>query len=126
MDDDTRRHIRQCWGCDCDGESHKIKLRPKGSARKAVDIVADGIEKLTGYRPPTCPWRAMYDPLVGPVIDLCRLGEANLGGNALTEEDPEILWEAVNIYLRSRNGVRAHDEAEEHKAHLAKLKAQRK
>jgi len=122
MDDESRKHLRQCWGCDCDGESHKLGVRPVGATRATVEKIADGIEKLTGYRPPTCPWRAMWDPLVGPIIDIARMGEEVPGAPALRDDDPQILWDAVNVYLRAKRSVLRSDEAEE----IKRLQAQRK
>ena len=126
MSPDARKHIRQCWGCDCDGESHKTRGLPLGAQKYVVDIMANTIEKLTGYRPPTCPWRAMYDPLVGPVIDISRLGREGLGMHAMDDDTPAIVQDALSIYVRARNATKAHDDAEEHKARMAEMKRKTK
>jgi hypothetical protein len=91
-----------------------------GAEKAAFESMASAIEKLTGYRPPTCPWRAMYDPLIGPVIRIAMLGKAGLGHMAPTE--PAILADAVAVYLQARNTVAAHDEAEAAKLRLEELK----
>lgn len=90
--------------------------------RMAVLEIAKAIEKLTGYRPPTCPWYAMTDPLVGPVIEAARLAEKGLGAWALDEDPPAVVLDAMSVYLTARESVRAHDEAEDHKQRLAELK----
>lgn len=94
-----------------------------GAEKYAIDLMAGAIEKLTGYRPPTCPWQAMYDPLVRPVIDAARLAGKNLGAWALDEDPPGILVDALGVYLRAREATKNHDDAEEHKEHLAKVRA---
>lgn len=122
MDAGARKHIRQCWGCDCDGVSHQSKLRPVGAQKFVVDAMADAIEKLTGYRPPTCPWRAMYDPLVPEVIRVAALADKGLGMAALDDDPPAILIDALSIYLAAKAATRSHDEAEEHRERMAELK----
>ncbi len=126
MGPEARKHIRQCWGCDCDGESHEGGTRPLGAQKYVVDIMAATIEKLTGYRPPTCPWRAMYDPLVGPVIRAARMADRGLGHLATDQDPPAILVDALGVYLDARENVRNHDDAEEHKERMAKLEARAK
>jgi len=121
MSADARKHIRQCWGCDCDGESHKSGRRVVGVQKYIVDQMAGAIEKLTGYRPPTCPWRAMSDPLVGPVIRAAQLGRSGLGH--LAQAEPALFVDALAVYLTARDTVRNHDDAAEAKERLAKIKA---
>lgn len=122
MGSSARKRIRECWRCDCDGVSHRSGVRSKGSEQYVVDLMADGIEQLTGYRPPTCPWRAMYDPLVAPVIRAARFGDRGLGHLATDEDPPAVLIDALGVYLSAREATRNHDDAEEHKAAIAKAK----
>jgi hypothetical protein len=51
-----------------------------------------------GHRPPTCPWRAYYDPLVREVMSLAWAIE---GGNlpaVIGDDTPAILVEAIGVY----------------------------
>ena len=95
-----------------------------GAEKAAFDAMAAAIEKLTGYRPPTCPWRAMYDPLIGPVIEAAMMGKAGLGH--MVPDEPAILGDAIRVYLKARNTVQAHDDAEASKRRLEDLKNRRK
>lgn len=122
MGPDARLKIRQCWRCDCDGKSHLNEERVVGAEKYAVDSMADVIERLTGHRPPTCPWRAMQDPLVGPVIRAAKKGERGLG-KWLPDDPPAILADAVDVYLDARDAVRNRDDAEEFKVRAAKAEA---
>lgn len=124
MGSDARKHIRRCWGCDCGGEDYASTPKPVGAQKFAVDQMAGAIEELTGYRPPTCPWRAMYDPLIGPVIRAANLGSGGLGMWAFDEDPSAVLLDAMSVYLGARTAVSNHDEAEDRKETIAKIKAE--
>lgn len=84
--------------------------------------MANAIERLTGHRPPTCPWRAMHDPLVGPVIDAASLADKGLGMWGLDDDPPAILVDAMTVYLKAREAVSKHDDAEDHKKRMSQIK----
>jgi len=66
------------------------------------------IEELTGHRIDTCPWRALYHPLVGEAIRIASLADHNLAVAELGDDPPAILLDALSVYLTSRKAVRNH------------------
>lgn len=75
--------------------------------------MAAHVEKLTGSKPPTCPWRVFYDPLVSDVIDVVNAAELGISNAILGEDPPWILLEAVGVFQRAKNAVKAHDHEQE-------------
>lgn len=56
------------------------------------------IERVVGYRPPTCPWRAYYDPLVREVMSVSWAIENGNLPAIVTEDTPAVLVDAIGIY----------------------------
>lgn len=80
--------------------------------------IAGAIEDITGIRPQTCPWRAMYHPLVGEVVRIATLADKGLGPSALAADPPAILLDALSTYIRAREVTRSDEmkrETEERK-----------
>lgn len=73
--------------------------------------MADHMETLTGYRPETCPWRSMYDPLVADVQEAVTLKE--YGPISLGDDPPALVIDALRVYLRARNATKKHDDDRE-------------
>lgn len=67
------------------------------------------IERIAGFRPPTCPWRAFYDPLVQEVLKLAHFApDGNLA--AAWGDDPEqILIDAFFVYDQAKKRTLAED-----------------
>jgi len=77
--------------------------------------MAGEIEKLTGYRPPTCPWRVFYDPIVKKTVDIAIAAEKGLGMAEIEADTPAIWLDAIKIYLAAKASVRNHDDEVERK-----------
>jgi hypothetical protein len=118
------------WGCDCDGESHL--------AGDADGVAGDNafrtrhlhvIQKVTGFAPPTCPWRAYYDPLVREVVDLWWAEEHGNMAAVLGDAPPGILVDAVGAFSRALKATMAEDSKlaneERKRAHEAHMARQR-
>ncbi len=71
--------------------------------------MAGEIEKLTGTRPISCPWRAFWDPLVREVLHVANLAE-KVGSAAIEPGSPAILFDALEVYHSARAAVRNHDD----------------
>ncbi len=109
--------FRASYGCDCDGVSHTLPPPDESTreARKIRDGVFKIMETITGYHPPTCPWRVMYSPLVREVIAAMEHEENGNLAVALGSDPPGILVDAIGVYKQALAATRAED---------AKLRAQ--
>ena len=115
------------YGCDCDG----IKREPADAGAEGVALRATlrVVEQLTGHRPPTCPWRAMYEPIVRDVL---AVSWASPNGNlaAAIGRDPyQKTVDALGVYLRALDATRGEDmrlDAEERDRKRAHSAAARK
>lgn len=95
------------YGCDCDG----VTREPIDGGREGEAVRASirTIERITGYAPPTCPWRAYYDPIVREVMaSAWTVDEGNLGA-ALGPDPDAIQVEAMGVYRRALAVTRADD-----------------
>ncbi len=95
---------RRAYRCDCDGSSHKEGAQSYGATPGEIGVRRhlEVIQRVTGERPPTCPWRALYDPLVSEVLQ--TLSWAFESGNltaVLPPDPPAILLEALGVYRRA-------------------------
>lgn len=118
------RAVRLGYGCDCDGTSHRadvIHSRPEHQAvRMSVRAHLGAIESITGVRPHTCPWRALYHPLVIEVADVCALAERGLAMARLGADPAAILLDAVVVYEHARSKALAHHLEQNRKEREAK------
>ena len=70
---------------------------------------AEAMERITGHRPVSCPWRAYYDPLVREVMALSwAVDDGNLAA-ATGDDPPAILLDAVGMYRQSMSATLAED-----------------
>lgn len=76
--------------------------------------MAGHMEKLTGHRPPTCPWRAFSHPLVREVLKIAGLAE-KLGAGAIEDDTPAVVIDALHVYWSAVAAVRNHDAEERRK-----------
>lgn len=68
------------------------------------------IERITGHKPSTCPWRAFYDPLVREVLEVFwSIEGGNLGG-VIGEDPPGILVDAIGVFKRALDATQAEDD----------------
>jgi len=67
------------------------------------------IKAATGVEPSTCPWRALYDPLVIEVIQAYRWFESGQLALFIGEDPPAVLVEAIGIYHSAVRAVVSHD-----------------
>lgn len=96
------------YGCDCDGVK-RDSVDGGGVEGAAVRSTLKVIQSLTGHRPPTCPWRAFYEPIVREVLDVAWAIE---GGNlpAALGPDPDyIVMQGVSVYRRALLSTKADD-----------------
>lgn len=68
------------------------------------------IERITGYAPPTCPWRATYDPLVKEVLELWGAVEDGYLDTALGDDPPAILIDALSCFRRAYQATKTNDD----------------
>ncbi len=117
---------RKCWGCDCDGVSHRAGGYPATGPQRAVAGALGHIEEVTGRRPPTCPWRAFYDPLVRRVIDIMLLSTVGGSMAELGDDPPAILLDALKVYVSSRQATERYYRPIDRKKAEADAKAKRR
>lgn len=92
------------YGCDCDGVERKPVDR--GAHGDAARGVLRAIDRVTGHEPPTCPWRAMSEPIVRDVLAVSWAAEGNLA--AVLGADPDHkLTQALGVYTRAKNYTRS-------------------
>jgi len=77
----------------------------------------DMIERITGERPATCPWRGFTEPLVADVLkahSLARVGEHVHLASLAPLHLPAAVFDGVQVYDRHLNAVRlAHQQSED-------------
>jgi hypothetical protein len=83
------------------------------------------IEFLTGSKPPTCPWRVFYDPLVDKVVEAANAAKNNAIGVVLGDDPPAIILDGLRVYNTARSATEAHDFDEEKKRREAERKHKR-
>lgn len=88
-----------------------------GGVRRALDVV----QKVTGTRPETCPWRALYDPLVAQVLTLHASWDDGNLAVFLGDDDPAIVHDALMAYRLAVVATRA----EQDKRRRARAKSQK-
>lgn len=69
----------------------------------------DAIERIAGYRPDTCPWRAYYDPLVTEVMSLSWAIESGNLAAVVNESTPAVLVDALGVYRMALLATRAEE-----------------
>jgi hypothetical protein len=69
----------------------------------------EAIERITGHRPVSCPWRAYYDPLVREVMALSWSVESGNLGAALGDDPPAVLVDALGVYRSALAATLAED-----------------
>lgn len=122
MQGESLTALRRAWRCDCDGVSHTGIGGPPHGATLAMATMAKAIEERTGYTPPTCPWRAMYSPLVSAAIHIAEATDRHMLG-AVTDEDTPAIWlDAALAYLRARETTAAKDQRDRHEAERKRRK----
>jgi len=67
------------------------------------------IERVTGHRPPTCPWRAFYHPLVREVMAGAWASERGNINAVLGDDAPWILVQAVGAWERAVSATQSED-----------------
>lgn len=100
------------YGCDCDG----VRREPVDSgADEGLRGHLRVIAHVTGHRPPTCPWRGLYEPLVHDVINASPFKGGDLT-QAIGVDPDNRLAQAIGVYRRSVEATTADErriEAEE-------------
>jgi hypothetical protein len=66
-----------------------------------------------GIEPASCPWRALYDPLVREVLAIRSL--AKEGVASLEADPPAILLDGLDVYLMAYNATRVAEMERERK-----------
>lgn len=100
--------LRAAWRCDCDGVSHRASAPAPSGTAATVKRYLDVIQSVTGHRPPTCPWRALYDPLVSRAIDLSIDSDGGYVMATLGQDPPQLLTDALRTFRVSRGAGERH------------------
>ncbi len=87
---------------------------------RAVEGMKAGIEDFTGHRPVTCPWRAMYDPMVIQAIRIAVMSSSGMSGGAIDDDTPAVWLDAALAYTTARDAVSGRDRRDEHKRRMRK------
>jgi hypothetical protein len=69
----------------------------------------DVIERITGVRPRTCPWRSYYHPLVRAVMDAWWSIESGSLAAVIGDDPPQILIDAIGLFERARKAACSED-----------------
>lgn len=99
--------------------SHENPLTDKAAMDSGASRHLDVIERVTGRRPPTCPWRAMYDPLVQEVLAVMPFDENGNLAAALGPNPPALLVDAIADYKLAVGATRAEEMKKRAKAREA-------
>lgn len=94
--------LRAAWRCDCDGVSHRSGGQAPAGPVATVNRHLDIIEEITGQRPPTCPWRAFYDPLVMHTMGLTIDADGGYAMATLGDDPAPLLVDALRIFRSAR------------------------
>lgn len=100
---------RRVWGCDCDGESHRHRQDEGSPADAPLRAHLTSIERVTGHRPSTCPWRAFYHPLVREVLEVHWAVEQGNLAAVIGTDPPYLLVEALGIFRRALLATQAEE-----------------
>lgn len=100
--------LRAAWRCDCDGVSHLRTERGRGEPTQAIAGLKAHIKELTGYAPESCPWRAMYDPLVDAVLRVANLADAHVAAIELGPHPAAIIVDGLRVYLNAKAATRGY------------------
>ncbi len=87
-----------------------------------IQRMKKGIAELVGSEPPTCPWRAFYDPLVMEVIPLSSYFENGNLAVKVGKDPPAVLLEALETYSVAKDSMVAHIKIKRHQ----RMEAQRR
>ncbi len=94
--------LRAAWGCDCDGRSHRKGSRVGGTPAATVERHAERIASVTGHRPPTCPWRSFYSPLVRHALELSVDADGHYIMATLGDDPPVLVTDALRTFRIAR------------------------
>jgi hypothetical protein len=64
---------------------------------------------VTGARPVTCPWRALYAPLVREVMEAMAFDENGNLAIALGSDPPAVLVDGIAVFKRAYAATQAED-----------------
>lgn len=119
--------VRQAWDCDCGGERRAPVRRAALSGLGAsVARMRDGVVRMLGEPPTSCPWRAYGDPVVAQALVL-RRHWAN--GAVDVDQQLAVVLEAMLAIDSAQNHVEALDmraERERREAERRMAEASRK
>ncbi len=74
-----------------------------------VDGVLETIERITGRRPPTCPWWAFAEPVVQDCIEAHRWFESGQVATKLGHDPPYYLIQGIEIHEQALAAMRAEE-----------------
>jgi hypothetical protein len=90
--------------------SHEQPLYDKRNEDGAVRKHLDVIRRVTGDAPSTCPWRAMYHPLVRDVMDALPMKRDGNLAVAIGADPAARLVKAIVHFEHARDATRNEDE----------------
>lgn len=112
------------YGCDCDGVKRDGPLDRGTAEGEALRAVLRTVDHITGHRPPTCPWRAMSEPIVREVLAVSWSVEAGNLGAVLGPDPDHRLTQAIGVYRRAVEGTRNEDSRLDHEERTRKSQHQ--
>ncbi len=119
--------VRQAWDCDCGGERRvPVRRAALSGLGASVARMRDGIVRMLGEPPTSCPWRAYGDPVVAQALVLRRHWQ---NGAVDVDQQFAVVLEAMLAIDGAQNHVEALDmraERERREAERRMAEAQRK
>ena len=106
--------VAASYGCACHG-----LVAGRSNAQRSEPYLR-AIEAFTGFRITGCPWRALDNPLVSVASTIYSHYETGNLSAFLTRDDPEVVWQAVALYISVSSRIRSKQFEEQQE----KIKAQ--
>jgi hypothetical protein len=99
--------FRRSYGCDCSGPAGLGRVEPQ-----LTDGQLDAVEKWTGLRPRSCPWRVFADPFVARVQDAHEMSKRGMFAQAYPDASYRLI-EGVAFFGRMLDQVDAQKRRED-------------
>mgnify|MGYP000520523539 CR=1 FL=1 len=97
------------YACNCDGIDRDGPM-DHGIEGDALRSHLTAIDRVTGHRPPTCPWNAFNEPIVQEVLAVrWSVEEGNLGVT-LGPDPVHKVVQAIGVYTRALKAAKAEEE----------------
>ena len=112
--------VRRAWDCDCDNAQRgPVRATTLDGLGASVTRMRDGIARMLGDAPTSCPWRAYADPVVAQALSLRSRGKL---GAVQLDAQPAIVVDA----MLAIDGAQGHVEAMDARAERDRREAERR